>query len=215
MRNRDVLPHILLISLTLAAPVRLLAQTAQPKAQKPQAKPQAKPPNKPQPAQAEENNPYIQRFKQLDRNADGYVTVPEWPLEESSFHQVDRDQDGRLSRNELLTPNVLRRDDRFRQLDSNGDGRLNPTERRRGGTALDGLDRNKDGYVTPLEYRDGAGDIWNPRAGTVQVQRRFQNLDRNRDNRLTRPEWTGAGPSFDRLDRNRDGVISPNEWQGP
>jgi len=201
MRNRDFLPCILLISLALPA------ATAQPKAQKPQAKPQS--------TQAEENNPYIQRFKQLDHNGDGYVTVPEWPLDEPSFHRVDRDQDGRLSRKELLTPNVLRRDDRFRQLDSNNDGRLNRTERQRAGTALDGLDRNKDGYVTPLEYRDGAGDIWNPRAGTVQAQERFRNLDRNRDNRLTRPEWTGAGPAFDRLDFNRDGVISPNEWQGP
>jgi len=55
-------------------------------------------------------------------------------------------------------------------------------------------------------------DIWNPRA-TAGDQQRFRSLDRDRDNRLSRPEWTGPPAAFDQADRNRDGVISPNEWQ--
>jgi hypothetical protein len=198
MRSRT---PILILSLALT--------TASAQGQTPKAQPKAQP-DQTQP----KDNPYIQRFKQLDRNGDGYVALAEWPLDEPSFHLVDRNKDDRLSANELLTPNVLRREDRFRQLDTNGDGRLGPTERRRGGTALDRLDRNADGYVTLREYDQtrNIGDVWSRRA-TVQDQQRFRSLDLNRDNRLTRTEWTGGGPSFERLDRNRDGVISPNEWQ--
>ncbi|HSG41422.1 MAG TPA: hypothetical protein VLE27_17405, partial [Thermoanaerobaculia bacterium] len=53
-------------------------------------------------------------------------------------------------------------------------------------------------------------NTWSPRA-SYQDQRRFQNLDRDRDNRLDRRELRGTG-RFERLDRNRDGVISPYEW---
>jgi Ca2+-binding EF-hand superfamily protein len=204
MRSRTPFLLILLLVLTGASP------SPQDKAPKAQPKPQPKPS---QPA--EDDNPYVQRFKQLDRNGDGYVSLSEWPLDPDSYRTVDRNKDGRLSRNELLTPNVLRRDDRFRQLDANGDGRLSPTERRPGGTILDRLDRDRDGYVTTREYDESRniGTTWSPRA-TVREQQTFQILDRNRDNRLTRPEWTGGPIRFQQLDRNRDGVISPNEWPG-
>ena len=199
-RNR-LLPPLLLLSLVLFGTA---AQEKTPTSQ-------PKPPSSP--AQPKKDNPYVERFKQLDRNGDGFVVLSEWPLDESSFHLVDRNKDGRLNATELLTPNVLRREDRFRQLDTNGDGRLGPTERQRGGTILDTLDRDKDGYVTLREYDQtrNIGDAWSRRASTLD-QQRFRSLDLNRDNRLTRPEWTGSGITFDRLDRNRDGVISPSEW---
>ncbi|HKI02976.1 MAG TPA: hypothetical protein VKK31_13455 [Thermoanaerobaculia bacterium] len=213
MRSRNPFLPVFLLALTLGLPEAV----AQGKPQKAPANTQeqtpGKTPDKPKPA-GETKNPYAERFEQLDRNKDGYVTLPEWPLEEASFHVVDRNKDGRLSRKELLTPNVLRVDPTerlFLELDVNRDGRLSRPERQRGGTGLDGLDRNKDGYVTPLEYRDGAVNVWTPRA-SYQDQQRFQNLDRDRDNRLTRPEWLGAGAAFDQADRNRDGVITPNEW---
>lgn len=204
MRSRAPLLPLLLLPLALAA----AGASAQDKAQKPPDKTQR------DQKEPEDKNPYVERFNQLDRNRDGHVSLGEWPLDEASFHRVDRNQDGRLSRNELLTPNVMRRDpleERFRLLDLDRDGRLNRVERQRGGAGLDRMDRNADGYVTPLEYRSQAANIWNPRA-TVRDQQLFQNLDRNRDNRLSRPEWTGGGAVFDRLDLNRDGVISPNEW---
>lgn len=197
MRSRN---PILILSLALtAASVQGQTPKAQSKAQ-------------PGPTQPKDN-PYVERFNQLDRNGDGYVVLSEWPLDEPSFHLVDRNKDGRLSRTELLTPNVLRREDRFRQLDLDGDRRLSPSERRRGGTALDTLDRDRDGYVTLREYDQtrSIGDVWSRRA-TIQDQQRFRSLDLNRDNRVTRPEWIGSGVTFDRIDRNRDGVISPNEW---
>ena len=187
MRNRDRFLILLPLLLALAAPAG--AQNQADKA-------------KPAPA-----NPYEDRFRELDSNGDNYVTPAEWPLERAKFDLVDRDRDGRLSRSELLTPNVVRdRDElnaRLRQADANRDGFLSPAERQRAADAANAA-------ANRARARE---NTWNPRA-TVQDQRRFESLDRNRDNRLERRELRGpdAGARFDRLDRNRDGVISPNEW---
>jgi hypothetical protein len=162
----------------------------------------------------EKTNPYVKRFQELDADDDGSVSLAEWPLEEAKFHIVDRNKDGSLSPTELLTPTVLRRgsrEEQFRRLDSNRDGRLSPRESQRAGEDLERQDRNRDGYVTPFEYQSGSR-TWNPTA-TLQDRRRFQTLDRNLDNRLTRSELRINGAAFNRLDRNRDGVISPSEWQ--
>lgn len=198
MRNRNRFIPCFLLSLALAA----AGASAQEKAQSTQEKDQ-------------EKNPYVERFKQLDRNGDGSVTLAEWPLDRVSFDRVDRDKNGRLSQGELLTPNRLRdeaRDEQFHALDANQDGRLSPAETN--GTRLEWMDRNKDGYVSRPEYVDRVEtgqNAWSPRA-TVRQQHRFQDLDRNRDNRLSRSEWVGRGARFDDADRNRDGVISPSEW---
>lgn len=206
MQSRTPFLLILLLVLTGASP----QQDKTPKAQ-PQAQPQ------PKPSEPAKENPYVKRFEELDRDKDGYISLAEWPLDPDSYRTVDRNQDGRLSRGELLTPNVLRTDpiQQFRALDTNGDGRLSREERQREGTVLDRLDRNKDGYLSLREYDESRniGTTWSPRAG-IREQKRFQALDRNRDNRLTRPEWTGGGARFQQLDRNRDGVISPSEWPG-
>jgi Ca2+-binding EF-hand superfamily protein len=152
------------------------------------------------PRKTEAPNPYQERFQQLDRDKDGFVSPAEWPLERAKFDLVDRDRDGRLSRTELLTPNVVRDDaqERLRRFDTDGDGRLNAAERQR--EAAD--------HQARLRQRQ---NTWNPRA-TLRDQRRFRDLDRNRDNRLTRTEVSGSGAGFNRLDRNGDGVLTPNEW---
>jgi Ca2+-binding EF-hand superfamily protein len=186
MRSRNLTLSLLLLSLALAASAQ----------QKPQ----------------EQKNPYLERFRQLDLNHDGYVSSTEWPMDRTSFQRVDRDKDGRLSQAELLTPNQIRRDPRdeqFRLLDLNHDGHLSQSELQRGVPGVARMDRNADGIVTRREYEN----TWNSRA-TVRDQRRFQSLDRNHDNRLSRPEWNGGVALFDRLDRNRDGTLSPDEWPG-
>lgn len=209
MRTRDRFLPLFLLALALAVPAGASAQDKAPSAQ---GKPGSN-----QSSEKEKKNPYVERFKQLDRNGDGYVSLSEWPLDPASFERVDRNQDGRLSRSELLTPNVLRddrRNEQFQELDTNRDGRLSRTEQRQGGAGLGRLDRNRDGYITRPEYGVQAGNgenTWSSRS-TVRDQRLFRDLDRNRDNRLNLLEWTGDTTRFIQIDRNRDGLISPNEW---
>lgn len=208
MQHNRFFPIFLLslLSLALAAPAHGAA--AQGKAQSPSA-------DKAGPA--EEKDPYVERFKELDRDGDGHVSRTEWPLAPESFDVVDRNKDGRLSRHELLSPNVMRRerlDGQFRNLDTNRDGRLSAAEWQRGGAGYGRLDVDNDGQITRREYADQARRIestWRPSA-TIQDRRSFQNLDRNRDNHLSLTEWTGSAALFDRADRNKDGTISPNEW---
>lgn len=178
MQHRDRFLPFLLLSLFLAVPAGASAQDKAPKAQ-----------NKTPSKREEVKNPYVERFRQLDKNGDGYVTLEEWPLVPASFHIVDRDQDGRLSRDELLTPNTLRRD---------------PRDEPR-------VDRDENGLPDYGNAFRNNQDSWNARA-TAGDRARFRSLDRNQDNRVGLLEWTGSNLTFDRLDRNRDGVLSPDEW---
>jgi hypothetical protein len=179
MQHRDrFLPFLL--SLFLAVPAGARVQNKAPKAQDKAARPRQ---------ESEVKNPYVERFRQLDKNGDGYVTLEEWPLVPASFRIVDRNQDGRLSRDELLTPNTLRRD---------------PRDEPRVGRDENGL----PDYGNAFRNNQ---DSWNARS-TPGDRARFRSLDRNQDNRVGLLEWTGSNLTFDRLDRNRDGVLSPNEW---
>jgi hypothetical protein len=211
------LDHLLpiLLSLALAGPAAQAAEARPPKAPAPQSQGEARPaPAKPaSPPASPEENPYEERFRQLDRDGDGYVSPAEWPLDPARFATVDRNEDGRLSRNELLTPNTLRRRDRqFQDLDTSGDGRLSARERQRGGSALERLDRNRDGYVSRGEYAAADPEnAWGTHV-TPRAQSRFRDLDRNSDNRLGPLELTGPAARFHNLDFNRDGFISPSEW---
>jgi Ca2+-binding EF-hand superfamily protein len=213
MSNRTSPLPILLLSLIFAlsgAPGQ--AETAQTGPSQQQAQPQHSP--TPAAPRAAEKNPYEERFRELDRDGDGYVTLGEWPLTPDKFAVVDDNKDGRLGRNELLAPNTLHRDrraERFRNLDITGDGRLGPSERPRGDRTFDKLDKNRDGYVSRQEYAAGDPEnVWNART-SPRTQSVFRGLDRNSDNRLGIREWTGPVARFHRLDRNHDGFVSPQE----
>jgi Ca2+-binding EF-hand superfamily protein len=153
-------------------------------------------PDKPQSDLKKAPDPYVERFKQLDRDHDGFVSLSEWPLEPASFKRVDRNQDGRLSAHELLTPNLMRdyREEQALRLDIDRDGRLGRPP----------LVKPQSRPISPLPSE------WNPTANARDRQL-FRNLDLNRDNRLSSRELTSAA-EFNRADRNKDGVITPNEW---
>lgn len=182
VRNR-ILP-LLLLALACALPATAAEAP-------PQAEPQSRPAQPQTRAEDQGDDRFAARFLELDRDKNGFVTRGEWPLSPESFDVVDRDKNGRLSRGELLTPNQVR-DDRIAQhIDTDRNGRLSRRETRRGGATLG----TRSPADSPIRLRP-------------QEQNRFRDLDRNRDNRLSRLEWSGSPTAFDRLDSNRDGFVT-------
>ena len=88
--------------------------------------------------------------------ASGVLTRPSAPpeatpksREEKRFSRADRDDNGRIEREELLSP----RRKAFAKLDKNGNGSLSFEEW--GHTTIDkfaGADKDRSGWLTPAEY---------------------------------------------------------------
>jgi EF hand len=93
--------------------------------------------------------------------------------------------------------------DAFDRLDRNNDGRIARSEWTSGDDSFRRLDRNGDGFLSRDEFAHHDSDA---------DHRRFEDLDRNRDGRISLSEWPGGRDAFDRADRNRDGVISREEY---
>jgi Ca2+-binding EF-hand superfamily protein len=89
------------------------------------------------------------RFRELDRNGNGYLSGSEWPGDRYQFDTLDRDRDGRLSLDEYADERVMSAE--FRRRDDDGDGVLS---RREWGTAetFSLYDRNRDGVISRDEY---------------------------------------------------------------
>lgn len=111
---------------------------------------------------------------------------------------------------------------RFGGMDRNGDGQISRAEWRGSAQSFRVHDWNGDGVLSGDELRPGANrqvdedpdyaadrtwpDDWSPR--------RFQRLDLDNNNRLTRQEWPFDYEAFVRADRNRDGSLTQAEFVG-
>jgi Ca2+-binding EF-hand superfamily protein/mono/diheme cytochrome c family protein len=101
------------------------------------------------------------------------------------FDRVDRNRDGRITRDELANA-----------------------------TAFGRFDRDGDGVITREEYARlaGSGSAGNGSAGGRTIETVVRQLDADGDGRITRAE-AGAAPWFERVDANGDGVIEAGELE--
>jgi hypothetical protein len=125
----------------------------------------------------------------LDVSAQSQFTRPSQSAETSRFRDMDRNNDGVVTRAEWRGS-----DDSFRVHDWNGDGILSGNEVR-------------PGAIRPGTREEDAG-IYDDREDT------FENLDANRNSQIERDEWHGSADAFRWLDRNNDGVLSRREVVG-
>jgi Ca2+-binding EF-hand superfamily protein len=175
-------------------------------------------------------------FADLDLNADSSLSRSEWYGQPAAFDRVDRNDDGRSGVEEFRNlPEADDRQEQFYGRDTNSDGVLSRREWADQGAAFHRVDLNDDGVVSLREF------LAAPRTGNDSQEARFDALDRNGDQVLTRAEWRDAPAftqadrnrnnqvslwefsnsaateptqlSFDEMDRNNDGMISPREWR--
>jgi len=101
----------------------------------------------------------------------------------------------------------------FRSMDSNRDGRISRDEWRGSLWEFRSNDANGDGVLTPDELRAYNRNGAVGTSGTIDndAAARFDALDRNRNGRIERREWTGTAAEFDRLDTNRNNLLTPDE----
>jgi Ca2+-binding EF-hand superfamily protein len=115
-------------------------------------------------------------------------TRPAQPAGEMQFRDMDRNNDGVVTRAEWRGS-----DQSFRVHDWNGDG------------VLSGQEVRADVERPLAREADDAG---------LDREDTFENLDDNRDNRIDRSEWRGSADAFRWLDRNNDGTLSRQEVVG-
>jgi Ca2+-binding EF-hand superfamily protein len=164
-----------------------------------------------------------QRFRDMDQDGDGTISRAEWRGSAESFRVHDWNRDGILSGAELTAAyrsgDANTADDfdrtitfndwsaaRFAALDRNRDGRLTRAEWIYDLDTFRRADRNRDGVLIRNEFL--GGDFDDDRGD------RFDYLDVDGNNRVTRQEWHASQEAFTWLDVNRDGVLSRLEVEG-
>jgi Ca2+-binding EF-hand superfamily protein len=166
------------------------------------------------------------RFQAMDRNRDGVIARMEWQGTLQSFRVHDWNGDGVLS-GEEVRPGARRQarstteqdfdpenadgfgawsEEGFASVDHNRDGRISEAEWHYDYETFNRVDWNRDGFISRSEFL--AADTDDDR------EDRFEYLDANGDNRVTRSEWHGSDAAFNLLDRNNNNVLSRNEVVG-
>ena len=99
--------------------------------------------------------------------------------------------------------------ERFKTLDKNGDGKISRDEFVGPPALFARIDANQDGVLSREEglkfsAANGAG-------GMGQFGPRYQAMDKNNDGKVSRDEFTGPPALFDRIDADKNGQLIPSE----
>ena len=144
------------------------------------------------------------RFRQLDRNGNGRITLNEWDGDRRSFSKLDVNRNRSLSRDEFSRSTAGESRALFDRFDRNGNGMISRTEWRGDVRSFARLDLNRDGRVEHGEFA----------RSYRAIDQRFGELDRDDSGTLSRREWRGQRGRFNRADDNRNGQISFMEFFG-
>ena len=138
----------------------------------------------------------------LDANHDGKVSSEEFSGLVKLFDTLDKDKDGYLTKEEMGGLFQVLIDARAKEAGSGGaTGRGGQPGQGGGGQGGQGA-RGSQG---------GQGGQGGGRAVMGQLPK-FEDLDKNKDGKISKSEWQGPPQFFDRIDENHDGFIDKAEW---
>lgn len=144
------------------------------------------------------------RFEKLDANQDGRVSRDEMLGSATErFDRADADKDGTLTPEERAAAHERFAEEHFKQADKNADGALTSDELPpRFAKLLGKLDANSDGKLTQAELA----------AGHEKLAARFAHEHPRAGAPKSRSELVAhVNARFDKLDTDKDGTLSPEE----
>jgi len=180
------------------------------------------------PTLEERRNRIRAEFQNIDTNRNGFIERAEVEaVINAEFNQYDTDRDNKVTEPEVRL--IVQR-----SLAREAAARREVEQRRRQGTAAindfidmqlreaDRLDKNNDGKVSLQEYMVLAGPADGPQSQGLLpfdirkqlVQRKFQEIDTNKDGQLDRVELTAtAVKQFLEIDGNKDRFLTDDEFK--
>lgn len=156
-----------------------------------------------------------EKWKQLDKDADGFLAGEEWIYGDEVLKKSDTDADGKVSRDEMSAYlKSIRKDPkalaafRMASMDADKDGKVSKEEWKGPAEQFTKADKDADGFLSLEEM-----------ASTVQIQGggmadKLKQMDADGDGAISKDEWKGKPEMFGRMDKNGDGKITEDEMQG-
>jgi Ca2+-binding EF-hand superfamily protein len=176
-------------------------------------------------------------FEEMDKDKDGKISKSEWTGLAQTFDEIDENHDGFIDRAEwdkwrTRTMAARMGGSFLRYLDANNDGKVTRDEFAKLTQLFDALDTDHDGFLTSEELgrfnqamnpnrqgqgqaggRPGGGDRGPGGDRPNRPQMNFDDLDKDKDGKISKSEWQGPPQFFDRMDANHDGFIDKQEWE--
>jgi Ca2+-binding EF-hand superfamily protein len=167
--------------------------------------------------QAEMAELAAERFKEADKDQNGFLSPDEFPGPDHAFTRLDTNSDGQLSPEEMAAgrPGVPGRRMERGQRGPGFGGGFGP------GAGMDReeifrrLDQDGDGYLSADELANARTKMRERRGERTRrfdPEERFKELDTNGDGVLSAEEFTRNNRRFHELDTDQDGVVSLEEF---
>lgn len=149
-----------------------------------------------------EINKNKEKFSELDKDKDGFLTLEESAIEENKFFSLDRNRDNKITKNELnlLAFDYKKAEEWIKEMDKDEDNAVSVKEFKGWKTKFHYLDKDKNNIISAVEYINYRNDL---RALIVKY-------DSNRDGKITKKEFDND-ERFANLDRKKDGVLDIND----
>lgn len=156
-----------------------------------------------------------EKWKEVDKDGDGFLSAEEWTYGEKALTKADTDQDGQVSREEMGEylktamkddPKVIA-EMRMKSMDADEDGQVSAEEWKGPAEMFGKADKDQDGFLTLEEL---AATMQGPKD---KIAAKIKEMDADGDGAISQEEWKGRPEMFGKMDKNGDGSLTADEMQ--